>query len=98
MDKRTGAILATVATALFCGCPGFFALCYGLITAFVAFIPGSDLNFQGDTTPTTALFVGLVSICLGVIFIAIPVLVGFFTLRQKPEPIVDINEPLPPSI
>ena len=34
-------------------------------------------------------------LCLSLIFIAIPIAVGFFTLRKKPQPLVD-NEPIPP--
>jgi hypothetical protein len=35
-------------------------------------------------------------VCLSVILIAIPVVVGFVTLRKKPTVLAD-NEPLPPA-
>jgi hypothetical protein len=37
-------------------------------------------------------------LCLSLILILIPIIVGFFTLRNKPAPVVSsINEPLPPA-
>jgi hypothetical protein len=42
--------------------------------------------------------VGYVFLCLSIIFIAIPIVVGFVTLRKKPEEVVAISdEPLPPA-
>jgi len=42
---------------------------------------------------------GLGGFCVGIIFIAIPIAVGFFTLREKPdEEIAKADEPLPPAI
>jgi hypothetical protein len=84
MDKRTTAIVATVATALLCGCPGLFALCWGVIAVPVSFMPGADINIGGSNDPRTALFSGIGALCIGLLFILIPVLVGYFTLRTKP--------------
>lgn len=82
--NRTPAIIATVATALLCGCPGLFACLFGAISAVVSFVPGADINIGGSSDPTTALFTGLGTLCVGIILVAIPVAVGFFTLRNKP--------------
>ena len=98
MDKRTVGIIATVATALLCGCPGLFSLCWGAFAAVVSFIPGANIDIGGSSDPTTALVSGIGALCLGVIFVAIPVVVGFVTLRRKPEAAPISNEPLPPAI
>ena len=97
MDKRTVGIIATVATALLCGCPGLFSICWGGIAAVVSFIPGAEIDMGGSSDPTTALITGVVALCLGVIFVAIPIVVGFATLRRKPEVVSLPNEPIPPA-
>ena len=84
MDKRTTGIIATVVAALFCGCPGIFSLCWGGIAAIVAFVPGADINIGGSSDPQAALYTGIGALCGGVLLIAIPIAVGFFTLRKKP--------------
>jgi len=40
---------------------------------------------------------GFVFLCLSVIFIAIPIVVGFFMLRKKPEATVG-SEQIPPLL
>ena len=85
MDKRTTGIIATIVAALLCGCPGIFSLCWGGIAAIVAFVPGADINIGGSSDPQAALYTGIGALCGGVLLIAIPVAVGFFTLRKKPE-------------
>lgn len=101
MENKTVGIIATIATALCCGCPGLFAICWGGIAAFASFIPDADIDIGGSSDPTTALVTGAGALCLGVIFIAIPVAVGFFTLRGKPaassaETVPVSDEPIPP--
>ena len=88
MDKRSQGILFTVLAVLFCGCPGLFLCLFGAVTA-----TGNGTFNESYIEPT----VGFVLLCLSLIFIAIPIAVGFFTLRKKPvEPPVS-NEPLPPA-
>ena len=99
MEKKTTGIIATVATALLCGCPGLFSLCYGAIAASVSFIPGADINMFGSTEPRAALSYGIGALCLGLIFVAIPIVVGVLTLRKKPKEMATVTmpeEPLPP--
>lgn len=96
MDKKTTGIVTTVVTALLCGCPGLFALCWGTLAALVSFMPGADIDIGGSSDPQAALITGLVSLCAGVIFIAIPIVVGVLMLRKKPALAMD-NEPLPPA-
>jgi hypothetical protein len=100
MEKRTVGIVATVITVLFCGCPGLLALCIGAMTALVSLIPGATINnFNGSHDATTAVLTGLGTCCFGIIFIAIPIAVGFFTLRKKAaEGFVPVDDqPLPPA-
>ena len=84
MDKRTTSIIATVVAALLCGCPGLFSLCFGAMFAVVSFMPGADIDVFGSSDPTSALYTGIGALCGGVLLVAIPIAVGFFTLRKKP--------------
>lgn len=82
MDRNTG-LIATIVTAVICGCPGLFSCFWGLLASVVSFIPGADIDIGGSSDPTAALFAGLGAACLGLVFIAIPVGVWFFTVRGK---------------
>ncbi|RPI31555.1 MAG: hypothetical protein EHM70_11275 [Chloroflexota bacterium] len=98
MDKKTTGIIATVATVLLCGCPGLLSLCWGLLSAFASFVPGAEIDIFGSSDPSSAMTMGIVTICVGIIFVVIPIVVGFLTLRNKPETVVPSNEPVPPAI
>jgi len=87
MDKRTQGILFTLAAVLFCGCPGVVLCLFGAVTA-----TGKGVFNQRPMHPV----VGIALMCLSLILAAIPVAVGFFTLRKKPEVPVS-NEPIPPA-
>jgi hypothetical protein len=94
MDSRTKGIIATVAAVLLCGCPGLFLCIFGGLAAAGAPVT-TELNGTGHTAPmapTTA----FVLLCLGVIFVVIPVVVGIVTLRRKPAPAAP-SEPMPPA-
>lgn len=84
MQNRNTGIIATIAAVVLCGCPGLFVCLFGAITA------SGRGTFNDQYLPPT---VGFVLVCLSLIFILIPVGVGFFTLRKKPEPPVDIVVP-----
>lgn len=94
MDKRTAGIIATVVSALICGCTSIFTCGWGIIS-----VTGTPINVSNngeqyiDTLPPT---VGYVLLCLTVLFIATPIVIGLVTLRKKPHPPVD-NEPIPPA-
>ncbi len=94
MDNRTKGIIATIASALLCGCPGLFICIFGVLIAVGAPVT-TTLNSQ-SSTQTYPPTVGFVMLCLSVIFIAIPVVVGFLTLRNKPAAPVS-TEPIPPA-
>ena len=89
MDKRTTGLIATIATALLCGCPGLFGLCFGSASVLASLVPGANIDVFGSSDPAAATTMGVVSLCLSVIFIAIPIVVGIVTLRKKPEGVVD---------
>lgn len=91
-NKNTG-MVALIAAVLLCGCPGLLAFCWGSLTAVISFMPGADINIGGSSDPQTALISGLGTLCVGVLFIAVPVAVGFFALRRKPE----AGEIIPPA-
>ena len=101
--KKTGAIIGTVVAALLCGCPGLLGLCWGATSAIVSFIPGANINIGNSSDPNKALLTGIGALCGGIIFIAIPIVVGVLTLRNKkaaheaaPADILPPQEPLPP--
>ncbi len=86
-NKNTG-MIATIATVVLCGCPGLFMCLFGAITA-----TGNGSFNEASLSPT----VGIALICVALIFILIPVGVGFFTLRKKPESISTNDEQIPPA-
>jgi hypothetical protein len=104
MDKRTAGIIATVAAALLCGCPGLASLCFGAMFAVVSQIPGAEIDMFGSNDPEQALQTGIIAILIGLVFIIIPIAVGFIMLRNKPAttpvspPASPPDEPLPPAI
>jgi hypothetical protein len=101
MDQRTTGIVATIVTALLCGCSGLVCMFTGGITALVSFIPDAQIDILGSTDPQSAFGAGIGLLCLGIVFVLIPILVGFFTLRKKPQavsPVLPPEEPLPPAL
>ncbi|MEW5940704.1 MAG: hypothetical protein AB1750_13630 [Chloroflexota bacterium] len=85
-NKNTG-VIATIATAVLCGCPGLSLCLFGAITA-----SGNGTFNEEALSPA----VGFALICVALIFIAIPVVVGVVTLRKKPE-VPASDEPVPPA-
>jgi hypothetical protein len=97
MDNRTKGLIATIASVVLCGCPGLFLCIFGGLTAAGSMPFNTELNgvTNSGTLPPTF---GLVLVCLAVIFVAIPIVVGFLTLRNNPAAVpVNNNEPLPPA-
>ena len=82
MNRNTALILTLVSVVL-CGCPGILALFTGLMFAIVSAVPGAEIDIAGSSDPATALATGAGGMCLGLIFIAIPIAVWFFTLRRS---------------
>ncbi len=97
MNNKTPAIIATVATALLCGCPGLFLLCIGPLMAVISQVPGANIDIFGSQDPSSALTTGVVLLCLGLIFVAIPIIVGIVTLRKKPNQRTSSDSYVPPT-
>lgn len=95
MKNRNTGILATLASVILCGCPGLFLCIFGAFTATGNMPYSTELNgiTNTGTLPPTA---GFVMLCLSLIFILIPIAVGFFTLRNRPAA-SSSNEPTPPA-
>jgi hypothetical protein len=95
MDNRTKGIIATAAAVVLCGCPGLFLCIFGAATATGSMPYTTELNGISDsgTMPPTY---GYVMLCLSLILIIIPIVVGFFMLRNKPAAPIS-NEPMPPA-
>jgi hypothetical protein len=86
-NKNTG-MIATIATVVLCGCPGLLMCLFGAITA-----TGNGSFNEEALSPT----IGIALVCVAFIFVLIPIAVGFFTLRKKPEAVVVNSEATPPS-
>ena len=85
-NKNTG-MIATIAAVVLCGCPGLFMCLFGALTA-----AGQGSFNDQSLSPG----VGVALVCVALIFILIPVAVGFFTLRKKPAESTD-SSPTPPT-
>ncbi len=98
MQNRTVAIILTAVTAAICGCLSIFSCVFGgmIATGQPFTVTGTDGQTTQQTFPAT---IGFVLLCLTVLMILVPVAVGFFTLRKKPEAMgtPDLSGPLPPA-
>jgi hypothetical protein len=94
MNRNTSIIL-TVVTALLCGCPGILFCISGAVTAAGLMPYTATLNGVSDQGIVPSSY-GFAMLCLSLILIAIPVVIGVVTLRKKPAPVMD-NEPIPPA-
>ena len=91
MQNRTIGIVATVLTALACGCASLFSCIWGVMIA--AGMP-IDVTTNGTTTPQTfSPTIGYTLLCLSVLLILVPAAVGFFTLRKKPSALPGVIPP-----
>jgi hypothetical protein len=92
-ESKTGAIIGTVATVLLCGCPGLSMCLFGVYAA-----TGQMPDFISGYGQMPG-WSGFASICVSLILVAIPIVVGVLTLRKKkPAELAPVlpNEPLPP--
>lgn len=93
MDDKTKGIIATIAAVVLCGCPGLLLCFFGATSVLASAIPGAEIDVFGSNNPAAGTTMGFVFLCLSLLFLLIPVGVGFFTLRKKPEPPVDVTVP-----
>jgi hypothetical protein len=89
-NKNTG-MIATIAAVVLCGCPGLFLCIFGAVTASGNMPYNTEINGISNSGILPSSY-GAAMLCLALIFILIPVAVGFFTLRKKPE----TSQDLPP--
>jgi hypothetical protein len=82
MENKTVGIIATVVTALCCGCSGISMCLWGAMAAagVATYTYEAGKVSEEGSVPAG---VGIAVLCVGLIFIAIPVVVGFLTLRGK---------------
>ncbi len=92
MEKKTIGIVIFVLTILCCGLPGLCGLCAGPLYVIAGAVPGSEIDIFGSNDPSAAIAYGIGTICLSVLFIAIPVVVGFLTLRKQSDPLDENQE------
>lgn len=96
MNNKNTSLIATIAAVVLCGCPGLLGLCFGLTSLFASFVPGAQIDVFGSSDPQSATIMGLVTLCLSVIALAVPVITWFVTRRKEAGSISD-NEPFPPA-
>jgi hypothetical protein len=89
MNKKIGGITATIVAVFLCGCPGLAMFAFGIITAtgnmpLTSVFPFTS-DFGNPYSEMAPSYLGYGLLCLALIFIAIPVVVGVLTLRNKPE-------------
>lgn len=92
MQNRTTGMIITGITAFICGCFALITCVWGAIIATGT--PIDVTNSTGTSQQTLSPTIGFGLLCLSLLMILIPVTVGFFTLRKKPE---IIAEELPPT-
>lgn len=96
MNNKNTNLIATLVATVLCGCPGLLGLCFGATSVLASFAPNAQIDVFGSTDPRSATTMGLVALCLSVIFIAIPIVTWFVTRRKAITGLAD-NEPIPPA-
>ena len=98
MDKKTIAIIVTVAAIVLCGCPGLFSLLLGGMFALMSFIPGANIDVLGSSDPRSALNFGIGGLCVGMVFVLIAAVAIFFAWRRKSDTAPNPTDSIPPAI
>lgn len=81
MQNRTMGIVLTALSAFICGCAGLFSCIWG---ALIATGTPIDVTSNGITAPQIlSPTIGYALVCLSLLFLLVPVGVGFFTLRKR---------------
>ena len=92
MDKKTVAILVTVAALLLCGCPGIMGMFMGGLFAVISLIPGADIDMMGSSDPQSALTFGLGLLCVSLVFVVIAGVAIVVAWRRSKA-----SNPVPPA-
>jgi hypothetical protein len=95
VDKRTLGIILTIVTVLFCGCPGLIiCLAGGLTAAGLGRYNVSLGELTGVGQGSVPSSYGYGMLCLGIVFVAIPIIIGIVMLRKpKAIPPADVVPP-----
>jgi hypothetical protein len=84
MDQRTTGIIATLAAVLLCGLPGLCLCIFSGVTA-IGVMPFTYTDFNNSTvTGVVPASYGYGGLCLSILLILIPVVVGLLLLRRRP--------------
>ena len=83
MNKKTVAIIVTVAAVLLCACPGLAGVFGGALFAITSAIPGAEIDVMGSSAPQSALNVGIGLLCGGLIFVLIAAIAIFLVWRRN---------------
>ena len=95
-NKNIG-IVATIVTVVLCGLPALIGLCLAMSFLYSGVTAGGGVVEMTGDEQTNLLVSGVATLCISVVFLLIPILVGFFTFRKKPTPKPVIDEPIPPA-
>lgn len=98
MEKRNTGIIVTLVAVLLCGLPGLVGVCAGALAAAISFVPGAEIDVFGSGDPQSAFTFGAITLCVGLLFVLIPVVVGYFALRRPQPDLTPPDEPVPPAI
>jgi len=93
---KTGGIIGTIAAVLLCGIPGLCLCLFGLLSAAGVTTYNTELGNITGTGPLPT-WSGYAMLCLAVILILIPIVVGFVTLRNKKPKAETPGGTLPPT-
>jgi len=95
--NRTVGIVLTVITAICCGCTALFSCIFGGMIA--AGVPINQTVNGVESVETYPQPIGFALLCVSLILIIIPIVIGFVTFRTKPAApaVSNFNEPIPPA-
>jgi hypothetical protein len=96
-ESRTGAIIGSVAAIVLCGLTGLCLLCPLSVAIFANQVPDPTSQYGAKLTQA----IGILPLCISIVFIAIGVVVPILLLRKKKADasaaVIPPSEPLPPA-
>jgi len=95
-NTKTGGIIATIAAVIVCGCAALCLCLFGIGISFFPSVFSSTFGNQEFVSNIPAQ-IGYGLICLSIISIIIPIVIGFVTLRNKKPKKEEPSQPLPPA-
>ena len=96
--NRAVAIVLTIATAVACGLPSIVLMCLGVLALLGTQMPEVMAQNPGSTAEEITLGAAMF-LCVGAVFLAVPILVGIFSFRfsKKEESGFDTIDYIPPA-